>query len=379
MSTSHSPSPTTSAAAASKSANNHNNHSLYHEAVRRASRPQPVVKHTQPKSLLLSAPNNIIFELFDTILKRMPTDSLLSFIKSGLKDYLRQNWSNKITQRAIGRLRREQAVDIRAGLTSKPDLKYLLSNKKIIKSNNSTSSKKSSKSNRHNELKQSLHISPTLDYHQSEELDTATTTTTTTSKELTHAIDQIYEHIMWRIDSDNVTQIASLLVKLALDDGYKRRKIRVELYDDVVSFFETARSILLIKLYSFGDAPANDQKLLLSNTTKGDVTKWIANYIDGSEKKQNPNLLKTFVGALRDKTKNCFYITNDLTDAIASLKTNSIRCAIVIDRNNMYDITKNLLQEFSTLESLIVSGKLYLLASLDCIEFAPDPTSATCC
>lgn len=399
-------------------------HDLYHEAKRRAAEPQPIIKHEKAKSLLLSAPNNIIFELFNTIVKELPGERILEFITNNLADYLNLAWDNKITQRAILRLRREQAADMKAGLgidapiivrlrqifsppqsrpkmpapvvvagrTSSPAKQVSIKSPdrpsqsprqprspSALKSpsgigGGQLSSRESSKQQQPTSMRlrsgngpSSAQRSPPLNYGKQ------------TSKQ--DAVKQVYEHIMWRIKSGNVTQITSLILKLALDDGYKRGKLKAELYDDVEFNFKDWRSSKLIKLYAFGDAPANDQKLLLSSTDSGDLTSLVANYIDGSDKRQNPDLIRKLASALRDKTKNCIFITNDLSDALRSLETGSLRCAFVVDRLKQYDqpFEQRAVDFSNQVEPLIVSGKLYILDSLNCVEFAPDPTADNCC
>lgn len=338
-------------------------HSLYHEAKRRASLAQPVQRYSEAGSLLLLAPNNIIFELFNTIIRDIPSDRLLDFITNSLTDYLEQNWSNKITQQIFRRLKREQAVDIRAGLKSIPLIRC--STGAAEPRQKAADDEPSARSRSRDSLSGKAQRSPPLSY----------TTDDTRQK----AVRQIYEHVMWRIRTENVTQITSLLVKLALDDGYKRGKLKAEIFDDVERNFEHWRAKLLIKLYAFGDAPATDQKLILSSTSRGDLTKWLANYIDGSEKRQNLDLIRKLAGALRDRTKNCVFLTHDLRDGVRSLQTGSIRLALIVDRAKQYEPLSGSRDFESEVKALIKSGKLYIISSLDCVRFAPDPTSESCC
>lgn len=342
----------------------HSPQSLYHQALELQAQQQPVVKHTAAKALLMTAPNNIIFELFNTIVKEISSDKLLEFIKNNLSGYIEANWSNNTTKRAIERLRREQAVDIKAGLLDVPIIRRppLLKSSKTSSPQIKSSSREESPQDSARQQKQR---SPPLTYKA--------------SSKISEAVQQVYNHIMWRINTNNVTQITSLIVKLALDSGYKQGKLKAELYGEVLACFEDWRSSKLIKLYAFGDAPANDQRLLLANTNHGDLTKWIANYIDGSEKREKPDLLRKLAGALRDKTKNCIFITNNLTDAVRSLQTDSIRCSFVVDRKCQYEQLQLVANFSDSIEPLLKSGKLYVMSSLDCVQFAPDPTSAECC
>lgn len=375
-------------------------HKLYHEAKRRASQPQPLIKFKDDQSLLLSAPNNIIFELFNTVIKDVSAEKLFDFVRTNLKDYLSYNWSNKITKRAIERLKREQTVDVRAGLRDAPSIKYGYSHAKSkspstqhehsptssrisspniesskLQSQDSTSIRMPSASRSQRESNRpkasSLnHVvgkrSPPLDYGSS------------ASKQV--VIDQVYEHIMWRIQTDNVTQIISLLIKVMLDDGYKKGKLKVEAYDEVAKSFSDWRSNKLIKLYAFGSAPASDQKLILANTTSGDLTKWIANYIDGSDKRHGPDLVRVLATSLRDKTNNCIFITNELIDSLNALDSGVIRCVLLVDRVNQYQESLEFPPELSSkVKTLITSGKLYVVNSLACVLFVPDPSNDTCC
>lgn len=333
-------------------------HKLFHEAQRRAKLPQQLIKHTKPNSVLLSAPNNIIFELFNVIVREVSDDKLLKYVINNLKDYLSSSWSTKITQQVIKRLQREQAVDVRAGVLRATDSK-ILSKDGSVKIDQTSQAKK-----------------------DAARLKTSATKTDTIDKDLQKRIERIYEHVIWRIRSENVTQITSLLIKLVLDDGYKKGKLKAEIYEEIVPCFKDWRSNKLIKLYAFGDAPANDQKLILASTTAGDITKWVANYIDGSEKRQDPDLIRKLATALRDKTKNCVFITNNVEDAMQSLSTGAMRMVFVVDRLERYDTKLNSLTKlanFPSLRSSIVEGKLYIMNSLDCIEFAADPSSDACC
>lgn len=367
-------------------------HDLYHEAQRRASLPQPIIRHQIDNSLLLSAPNNIVFELFNTIVREMSSEQLFEFIAGYLATFLASNWDNKTVQRSIERLRREQTLDVRAGLRDVPIIRLMsIRNNPKQQSPASKSPERissNSNSRQHGTSNKSLpkiktlspsraaasspssgkqQKSPPLNYNEDRN-----------KLNRDAAIRQIYDHLMWRIKSGNVTQITSLLVKLALDDGYRSGKLKADLYEDVANCFEDWRSKKLIKLYAFGNAPANDQKLILAHTIAGDITKWVANFIDGSEKRQNPDLLRKLAGALRDRTKNCIFITNDIKDALSSLYTDSIRCAFVVDRQNLYGGGSSILNDPS-IECQLRGGKLYIMSSLNCVQFAPDPTTDTCC
>lgn len=323
-------------------------HQLYHEAQRRLKQPQPVVRYTADRPLILPSPNNIIFELFGTVVLELSSERLLDYVSSNLANYLKSNWSAKMSQRIIRRLRREQALDARAGLlSSAPLIRFTRAKQKSESSRESSGGQKS----------------PPLTYKSADELSKT-------------AVQQVYEHVMWRIRNNRVTQITSLLIKLMLDDAYKQSKLKAESFADVAPCFEDWRAQKLIKLYAFGNAPANDQKLILANTSAGDLTRWIANYIDGSDKQTRPDLLRKLVDALRDKTRNCFYLTNDLNDAIASIRGDAIRCSLLVDRNNC-------VQRPDCLDAhvcdLIRVGKLFIVDSLACIQLAPDPTSENCC
>lgn len=365
-------------------ANAKHTHELYHEAKRRASQPQAPIKHTKANSLLLSAPNSIIFELFNTMIREINTEKLLSFIKSHLRVYLDSNWTNKTTVRMVARLRRDQAIDVRAGIKDVPSIRLsspsspsspsVFSNIKTRESSKSAGRALKSMTSKatvwilpsSSQSSATKQRSPPVDYNEQ------------TTKRQT-AIDQIYQHVMWRINSENVSQATSLLVKLVIDDGYKTGKLKADLYDDVASCFEDWRGQKLIKLYAFGSAPANDQRLILSSTSHGDLSKWIANYIDGSEKRTKPDLLRKLAMALRDKTKNCIFITNELIDALQALETGSLRCVFLIDRLNQYEPIESMANFKSHLEPLLISGKLYVMNSMKCVEFAPDPTTDSCC
>lgn len=342
--------------------NKQSQHDLYHEALRRQSLQQPVVKHTVSGALLLTAPNNIIFELFDTILKEISAEKLMDYIKKNLCSYLEANWMDKTTKRAIDRLRREQVVDIKAGLVDVPIIRRF---PPAVKTPKQVS--KGSKTDLKSEPVQQpqKQRSPPLTYKA--------------SSKLSDAVQQVYEHIMWRINTRNVTQITSLMVKLTLDSGYKQGKLKAELYDDVAPCFEDWRGSKLVKLYAFGNAPPNDQILLLANTNSGDLTKLVANYIDGSEKREKPDLIRKLAGALRDKTNNCIFITNDLNDALKSFQTGSLRCVFIVDRKSRYENLQSIPEFVRTVQPLIQSGKLYFMSSLNCVQFAPDPTLGECC
>lgn len=340
-------------------------------------KPHPITVYNKPKSLILSAPNNIIFELFDTIVKTIGSDELQHFIEKELKNYLKLNWTNKTLQTAITRLRRDLVVDRRAKSPSlPPDIGKLPTNQPTNKSRTPSISglrvsSPTSRTSRISSRGHSLLSTPA---------GSNVSAISNISDEDIKIIDQVYQHIIWRIRAEKVTQITSLIIKFAIEDGYKRGAIKTRLFDDVKENFADWRSEKLIKLYSFGNLPPNDQKLLLNNTDAGNLHQYIANYVDGSEKKQNFELIKTLVSALRDKTNNCIYITNDLNDAVKSIETGALRCVFIVDRANVY---LNSLQEKvgnnSDLRDLIVRGKLYFVSSLNCIQFVPDPATRECC
>lgn len=331
-------------------------HPQYHEAVRRASQSQPFILHKAKKSILLTAPNNIIFELINTIVEEENQEKLMKYIESELRKYLKSNWDTKTTKRVVARLRREQTLETKAGKGTGLPL--------IVRSSKKLRSPK--------EIDQGSEVNEKRVERISKEKSD--------SVELNNIVNQVYDQIMWRINHNQVTQVTHLIIKLFLEDAYKKRKLTVKLYDDVAHNFKDWRSVKLIKLYSFGNAPANDQRLILASTDQGDMTQWIANYIDGSEKKQNASLIKKLSSALRDKTNNCIYITNELDDAVRSLSSGVIRCVFLLDRELRYEsLEKNEIFSSNSVKNLIISGKLYVINSLDCIEFANDPTTATCC
>lgn len=342
-------------------------HPLYYEALRKASEPQAHIVHSERRSIMLTMPNNIIFELIGTIVSETPQEQLVKYVQAELKSYLKTNWTNKTTQRIVNRLRREQAIDLKAenGVAAFPVIskfpKRLKSPSKITTVKSVENSSSTSKSGSKDKDKNSSKGNPVND----------------SGKAL---IDQVYDHVMWRIRSDKVTQITSLMIKLLIEDGYKRNKLKVKLYDDVKDNFLNWRSKNLIKLYSFGNAPAFEQKLMLASTTQGDMTQWIANYIDGSDKKSGSELIKKLASALRDKTNNCIYITHDLEDALRSIETGAIRCVFLLDRQSKFKpLDANPIFQPSSVKSNITQGKLYVMESLDCVDFVSDPTTATCC
>lgn len=343
----------------SKATKGQHTHSLYHEAVSRASKPQPIQIHTAPKSILMTAPNNIIFELFDTILKELTIGELRKFIQSDLKIYLNSNWSNKTLQNALIRLRRDQAVDRRAGSPlGGPNIHAF---PKTGQQNNKKTSSET-KSQRHD----------ASETHNKE-------SSINHSLDIEKSVDEIYQHIIWRIDSHNVTQVISLIIKFVIEDGYRRKRLQAQLYPDVEKNFVVWRSKLFIKLYSFGNLPANDQRLLWSNTDSGDLTQYIANYVDGSEKEQNPDLIRILGGALRDKTKNCILLTHNICYAIKALNAGGLRAVFIVDRFQRYKNLDDVMQHDKNVKDLIEKGKIYILESLDCVDFVPDPTSLECC
>lgn len=323
-----------------------NQHRAYHEAARRAQLSQPIARHSKPQALLLPAPNNIVFELFGTVLVEPSSDSLLSYVSANLLDYLEATWTSKMTQRVVSRLRREQALDTRAGLLlGAPVIGPV----------------------------RALGAAPGSPGQQVGSRDSAHSPS---QRSEPAGAQQVFEHVMWRIRNNAVSQIVSLLVKLLLDDAYKRTKLKAQAYQEVGACFEDWRANKLIKLYAFGNAPASDQKLLLASTSAGNLARWVANYIDGSEKQTRPDLLRKLVDALRDKSRNCIYLTNELADALQSIRSASVRCALLLDRLDLLKQPETLATD--TCE-LIRAGKLYIITSLDCVLFAPDPTSDNCC
>lgn len=377
------------------------NYEMFQEAQKRAQQPQRVMKHRKPKSLLLLAPNNMIFELFNTVIKEIPTERLVDYITQNLKDYLYTNWSNKLLQQMMRRLRREQAIDVRAGLINAPVIKFstgvqtsrapttIIDHKRLyphsptgsVQSfnaptqsppNDGTLAAQSPSGSKisltHRPLIKSTSSGKKQDPNDPD-----------VERKKIEAVQQVYDHIMWRIQTDNVTQVTSLLIKLALDDGYKQGKLKVESFDDVWPCFEDWRGNKLIKLYAFGSAPPGDQKLVLASTTCGDLTKWVANYLDGSEKRSKPDLIRVLASSLRDKTKNCIFITNELIDAMRSLETGALRSVFLVDRTQRYEPITSMPNFSTQIEPLISSGKLYVMSSLSCVEFAPDPNSDVCC
>lgn len=340
-------------------------HDRYHEAERRSKQSQPVVRHSAPMSLLLLAPNNIIFELFNTVLQETQVETLVDYIRRDLRSYLELNWTNKTTQRMIGRLRREQKIDARAGLIDVP-----LIGRQLAQSSLSLSARPSSSQ---------TGLPSGHQHSNSGSIKNSCKSTIANTLDKQTLLDQIHRHLLWRINSNQVTQVTSLLIKLAIEDGYKRGKLKAPAYDEVGTCFEDWRSTKLIKLYSFGNAPANDQRLLLANSSVGDLSKWVANFIDGTDKRQSPDLIRKLASALRDKTKNCIYLTHDLDDALGALATGALRCALVLDRSGQKFPQLASSVDCETIKQLITNGKMYFIASLDCVEFAPDPTSPVCC
>jgi len=407
------------------------NREQFVEAQKRAQQPQPIIKHKRDKSLLLTAPNNMIFELFNTIIKEIPSERLVEFITQNLREYLYLNWTDKTVYRLIRRLKREQALDVQAGLTTVPVIKFStgvqtgrspttvihVKRPPVTTLASLKSTVGGSPQSPQSQIPSSQIDAPTNQQTpqqtqppaQSRKLQSKRSKTVPGSPPRPHlrsmtgptkkgeptaeetqgaqvnnqqrmnAANQVYEHIMWRVNSDNVTQVTSLLIKMALDDGYRKGKLKTEPYDDVAPCFEDWRGQKLIKLYTFGAAPPNDQKLVLSSTTQGDLTKWVANFIDGSEKRQKPDLIRILAATLRDKTKNCIFITNELLDAMRSLDTGALRCVFLVDRLERYEPITSMPNFTAQIEPLIAGGRLFVMSSLSCVEFVQDPNPENCC
>lgn len=305
-------------------------HAFFDEALRRSRLPQQVVKYTRPYSLLLPAPNNIVLELFDTLVEQITDAQVLAYVDAHLAEYLERNWASGSVQRVLTRLSRELAVEAK---------------------HNSASSAGSA----------------------ANLLDLLRRSAPSDAAAVSRAAQQVRAHLMGRVRDARVGQVESLIVKLALNDALTNGHFKVHAYEDARTALEDWRGMKLIKLYAFGNAPANDQRLVLASTSQGDLTKWIANYIDGSDKRNDASLLRKLTGALRDKTRNCFYITHDVDDALRALDSAAIKCALLLDRSDRWQSMLQHVADKQQLESAMTSGKLYIISSLVCVDFAPDP------
>lgn len=272
------------------------------------------------KKLNLTAPNNIIMDFFKTIAiedNSMET-KFINYILSNVLNYVKSKWSDKTLIRTVARLRREQFVAIKAGLKELPvipdsndDTTISISNtemkaarKKPVQQTSSSkfSAQSSQKSSKFVDLLQKM----------------------------------VAGHIIWRIKTNNISQITALLMRMIVEHGLNEGHLRIAVYDDVPKQLHDWRIKKFIKLYTFGNLAGEDQKLLLASTNHGDLMSVIANCLDGSERKENSQLLKRLAHALRDKTMNIIYITHDLVEAMSCIEVTDLRCAILLNRTNEY-------------------------------------------
>lgn len=262
----------------------------------------------------MERPNNILIDIYGVITSWNFKNKLIAYVKDNVFKYLSEKSKDKTVNNIIDKLR-EQALIERSSGVQVPAIDEPTADQNAI-----------AQSAAKNILWQMEHK----------------------SKSCQLQLDTLYNQ-MWA-------------------DGYTSGNLKVHAFKDVKKSLEHWRFHQFVKIYSYASGAREGQRLFLSSTEEGDLTPFIANYINSSGGyKYDPNKFKVVLSALREANpNNLLYLTDDPKKAKAAIEV-SMRAVVVLREGN---------PRYSEAEL----KNLITIKSLEEIVFEEDPEKpAPCC
>ncbi len=134
------------------------------------------------------------------------------------------------------------------------------------------------------------------------------------------SLDAVETYVRWLMERDRKTTPLKSIQGKIWDEGYRRRELRSQVFEDVPRAFKRWRErAKKIFIYSSGSVLA--QKLLFANTEAGDLTPFISGYFDTNiGAKRDPESYRLIAGELELESSTVLFISDvaDELDAAVS-------------------------------------------------------------
>ena len=211
-------------------------------------------------------PNSIILDVYGVLTSHLFKAQLKQYVRDHLIEYLNENWS----KRRIKSLYRKLCSDSEKFSPTNPEMPLLKFDEELFKDDKEIKIK---------------------------------------------TINDINAHVLYRMDHRLYGDNLLILWGEVWQFGYLNGSLKAHVYDEVPQVLELWRMRLFIKLYTLASGQSQGQKMFFQHTTGGDLSLFIANYMDPSSiGKTSEKCFKAIVYALRDKPDNLVY----MTDSVAS-------------------------------------------------------------
>jgi enolase-phosphatase E1 len=161
----------------------------------------------------------------------------------------------------------------------------------------------------------------------------------------------VVRHLEWQMDQDLKSTGLKSIQGRVWKSGYTEGKLKAPVYEDVPAAFEAwQESDTPLYIYSSGSVEA--QRLLFSNTERGDLTEFIDGYFDTrTGPKKEADSYRAIAESIGVSTDEIIFVTDDLDEAIAA---DEARCQAVISRRpGNPDIADHSFEEVESLEPVV--------------------------
>ena len=271
-------------------------------------------KRDKDGKIILERPNNVLMDIYGVVTSWTFKNKLIDYIKDNISTFLTEKVNDRTIHHIIDKLREQALIDKSSGIDVPPIEKSTAEKEAIAQS--------------------------------------------------------VAKNILWQMEHKNKSCQLQLdtLYNQMWADGYTSGKLKVHAFKDVKKSLEHWRFHQFVKIYSYASGAREGQKLFLSCTEEGDLTAFIANYINSSGGyKYDPKKYKVVLSALRESNPaNLLYLTDDPKKAKAAIEV-GMRALVVLREGNP-NYPEEALKNLSTVKSF------------DEIVFEEDPSNpAPCC
>lgn len=175
-------------------------------------------------------PQVILLDFHGTISERRWEDKVIyPYVKQAVGNYLHDNWSLEMVQKCIPGLKNESFEQ---------------------------------------RFRHKYEDAPIIDDQQpGEDMDPA------------HLVNQLADFLQWQMTTKRETKETQIIERLVWQDGFRRRKILLPLYDDVASCFKRWHDQYNCNIYIISSLDVETLKLLFENTEKGNLDQYITGYV----------------------------------------------------------------------------------------------------
>lgn len=265
------------------------------------------------KKKVIPLPNNIVMDIYGVITSWTFVEQLKTYIRNNLKQYLEKHFKDKPIGHIVNKLREQSSIEKSSGVEI-PLIEEADKSQDII-------------------------------------------------------INSIVTNILWQMDNHHKscqTQL-NVLYNDMWTDGYKTNRLKVHVFKDVKQALDDWRFHKFVKIYTYASGATAGQKLFMSSTVEGDLSRFIANYINSSgDYKYDSKKFEILIKALRESNpKNLLYFTDNPQKARAAIKSGMRALVVLRPANTQY--SEEDLKDLITIQSF------------EELEFEEDPANPVPC